>query len=470
VFPELNLHQCLSRALEHKGFTDPTEVQSATIPAAMSGKDLLITAETGSGKTAAFLIPIMHQLLTDDAPKNGVRAVILTPTRELARQIEKHAKELARFSRLMVNVITGGEDFKFQRSTFRKNPEIIVATPGRLKEHLEKASVDFNDLEYLVLDEADRMLDMGFTEDVLAIAERCNSARQTLLYSATLDGRKLQHAIPLLLNAPQTIALASANQANANITQQMVLTDDEKHKSTLLLRTLEKAEFDKVVVFANTKAQTGKLSGWLRYKDIHCGVLHGDMTQDARNEEMSRMRNGKIRILIATDVAARGLDVKGIDLVINFDMPYSVEDFVHRTGRTGRAGTTGIAMTYVAARDWNMMATIERQAGVQFEHKTIKGLEAKYKGPAKVKSSGKIAGLKKRSDDKKKSKPKEKTKVRHRDIKNVGNRRKPNAEKGSEKATNTAKGPKASSKASSAKFGDGTGAFSFKKKTTDKPE
>lgn len=460
MFPELDLHQCLTRALEHKGFTDPTEVQSATIPAAMKGQDLLISAETGSGKTAAFLIPIIHQLLTDDSPKNGVRAVILTPTRELARQIEKHAKELVRFSRLLVNVITGGEDFKYQRSTFRKNPEIIVATPGRLKEHLEKASVDFKDLEFLVLDEADRMLDMGFTEDVLAIAERCNTARQTLLYSATLDGRKLQHAIPLLLNEPQTIALASANQANANIVQQMVLTDDEKHKSTLLLRLLEKGLFDKVVVFANTKAQTGKLSGWLRYKDIHCGVLHGDMTQDARNEEMSRMRNGKVKILLATDVAARGLDVKGIDLVINFDMPYSVEDFVHRTGRTGRAGTSGIAMTFVAARDWNMMATIERQAGVQFEHKTIKGLEAKYKGPAKVKSSGKVAGLKKRSDDKKKTKPKEKTKVRHRDTKNVGKRRKSTAEKAADKTAQPTTG----------KFGDGTGAFSFKKKTSDKPE
>ncbi len=451
MFPELELHQCLTKALELKGFNEPTEVQSAAVPATLEGKDLLVSAETGSGKTAAFLIPIIQKMLVDDTPKNGVRAVILTPTRELARQIEKHAKELIKFSRLLAHAITGGDDFKYQRSLFRKNPEIIVATPGRLKEHLEKGSIDFADLEFLVLDEADRMLDMGFTEDVMIIADSCRAERQTLLYSATLDGRKLQHAIPLLLNEPETIALSSPTQANESIVQQIILTDDERHKTLLLLRLLEKGNYRKVIVFTNTKIQTSKLAGWLRYKDIHCGVLHGDMTQDGRNEEMARMRNGKLKVLIATDVAARGLDVKGIDIVINFDMPYSVEDFVHRTGRTARAGASGLAITFVAARDWNMKAKIEREAGIKFEQEILKGIEAKYKGPKKLKSSGKAASTKKRDDDKsKKTKPKERTKVRHRDTKNIGKRRKPTGQK--DEAPKTGK------------FGDGSGAFSFKKK------
>lgn len=451
MFSELNLHHCLSKALEHQKFSQPTPVQAAAVPATLEGKDLLISAETGSGKTAAFLIPIIQRLLTDDAPKNGARALILTPTRELARQVVKHAQNLLSFSRLQVNAITGGDDFKYQRSVFRKNPEIIVATPGRLIEHLEKGSTDFNDLEFLVLDEADRMLDMGFSEDVVNIAGFCSTERQTLLYSATLDDRKLKHVIPDLLKDPNTIALSAPKQANDSITQQMVLTDDERHKTLLLLRLLEAGEFDKCVVFTNTKAQANKLAGWLRYKDVHCGVLHGDMTQDGRNEEMSRMRNGKVKILLATDVAARGIDVKGINLVINFDMAYSVEDFVHRTGRTGRAGEEGLAITFVAARDWNMMVRVEREAGIKFERQIIKGLEAKYKGPKKTKSSGKIAGKKKadktsKLDKKDSAKKGDKTKQRHRDRKNVGKRRKP----------------------SGTQFGDGTAVFSLKRKS--KPE
>nr|WP_279537209.1 DEAD/DEAH box helicase [Aestuariicella hydrocarbonica] len=435
-------------------FTEPTDVQKATIPLALEGRDLVVSSETGSGKTAAFILPTLNRLLQQDAPKSGTRALILTPTRELCRQIVKHCKQLAAFSHLEVNAITGGHDFKYQRAIFRKNPEILVATPGRLKEHLEKGSADFKDLEVLILDEADRMLDMGFTDDVMEIAASCNADRQTLLFSATLDGQ--QYLTDSLLRDPETIAIGDHSQANANVQQKIVLTDDEKHKNKLLLKLLETQEYDKAIVFVNTKAQTNKLVGWLKYMQQDVGVLHGDMDQDARNNEMNRLRRGRIKMLIATDVAARGLDIKGIDLVINYDLARNSEDFIHRTGRTGRAGQDGLAISLITQRDWDLMARFERELDIRFDRYSVPGLEAKFKGPKKVKSSGKAAATKKRDTSdksgKKSGKKVEKSKVRHRDTKNIGKRRKPTAAQ------------EAEAKSAAEKWGDGFSAAPIKKK------
>lgn len=451
MFADLKLNERLLKALDALEFTEPTEVQKATIPLALEGHDLVVSSETGSGKTAAFVLPTLHHLLQTDAPKSGTRALILTPTRELCRQIVKHCKQLAAFSHLEVNAITGGHDFKYQRAIFRKNPEILVATPGRLKEHLEKGSTDFNDLEVLILDEADRMLDMGFTDDVMEIAAHCNPERQTLLFSATLDGQ--QYLTDSLLREPQTIALGEPTQANARVLQKIVLTDDEKHKNLLLNKLLETENFDKAIVFVNTKAQANKLVGWLRYMKHEVGVLHGDMDQDARNNEMNRLRRGRMKLLVATDVAARGLDIKGIDLVINYDLARNGEDFIHRTGRTGRAGEDGVAISFITHRDWDLMVRIERELSIRFERFKVPGLEAKFKGPKKVKSSGKAAGTKKRdSEDKKAGTKTEKVKVRHRDSKNVGKRRKPTAEQ------------EAAAKTAAEKWGDGFSAAPIKKK------
>lgn len=451
MFADLKIHDRLIKALDALEFTEPTEVQKATIPLALEGRDLLVSSETGSGKTAAFMLPTLHKLLQQDAPKSGTRALILTPTRELCRQVVKHCKQLAAFSHLEVNAITGGHDFKYQRAIFRKNPEILVATPGRLKEHIERGSADFSDLEVLILDEADRMLDMGFTDDVMEIAAHCNKDRQTLLFSATLDGQ--QYLTDSLLRDPETIAIGEHTQANTLVQQKIVLTDDEKHKNKLLLKLLQTQEYDKAIVFVNTKSHTNKLVGWLRYMQMDIGVLHGDMDQDARNNEMNRLRRGRVKILIATDVAARGLDIKGIDLVINYDLARNSEDFIHRTGRTGRAGQEGLAISLITQKDWDLMVRFERELEIRFERFTVPGLEAKFKGPKKVKSSGKAAGVKKRdSQDKKTPKKAEKVKVRHRDTKNIGKRRKPSAKQ------------EEAAKSAAEKWGDGFAPAPLKKK------
>jgi superfamily II DNA/RNA helicase len=432
TFSQYPLHERLLKALDQHGFHKPTEVQSATVEPALAGKDLLVSAETGSGKTAAFLIPTLHKLMETDAPKAGTRALILTPTRELARQIVKHCKQLVSFSRIQVDTITGGADFKYQRSVFRKNPEIIVATPGRLIEHIERGSPDFADLEVLILDEADRMLDMGFAEDVETIAKHCNSERQTLLFSATLDNRKAAHVITDLLTEPEAITLAKPRQLNENIQQQKILSDDEKFKRKQLQKLLELEEFHKALIFTNTKAQTSKLAGWLKYLDYNVGVLHGDMNQDARNDEMNRLRRGRVNILVATDVAARGLDVKGIELVVHFELARNSEDYIHRSGRTGRSGEQGKSIALIAPWEWNLLTMIEKQVGEEFELRKLPGLESKFKKPGKAKPAKKA--VKKKDATKKKSasanKPGDKAnkpKQRHRDQKNKGKRRAPAA-------------------------------------------
>lgn len=412
------------KALEQQGFTAPTEVQQATLEIALSGKDLMVSAETGSGKTAAFLIPAIQRMLQQDAPNSGTRLLVLSPTRELAQQILKHCKKLIANTRLQAAAITGGAEFKYQRAVFRKNPEIIIGTPGRIKEHIERGSPDFSDLEVLVLDEADRMLDMGFAEDVEAIAKHCSPQRQTLLFSATLNERKAAHVITDLLREPETVALAKPRQLNDNIRQQKILADDEKFKRRQLQKLLENERYGKALIFTNTKAQTSKLAGWLKYLDYKVGVLHGDMEQDARYDEMNRLRQGRVDLLVATDVAARGLDVKGIDLVIHFELARSTEDYIHRSGRTGRSGESGTSIALVAPNEWNLLTLIEKQVNCEFELRSLPGLEAKFKKPAKKKTNKKKPAKKTAANSKTATKA-AKPKQRLRDQKNKGKRRQP---------------------------------------------
>ncbi|OUS27673.1 RNA helicase [Gammaproteobacteria bacterium 45_16_T64] len=423
MFSELALNDRLLKAITKLGFEKTTPVQAQAIPLALAGKDLLVSAKTGSGKTAAFLLPSLHRFLENPAPDSGTRALILVPTRELARQVLKQCSQFADFTNIKSTMIIGGEDFKFQKSQFRKNPEIVIATPGRLVEHLDAGSIDFKDLEVLVLDEADRMLDMGFVEDVMHIAKACNNKRQTLLFSATLKQRGLEEIIGEALNEPEKLILDTHKDEHSQIRQQAVLADDNDHKDKLLATLLENETYNKALVFTNKKVQATRLCGLMRYKNNRAGVLQGDLSQEERNHVMSLFRNGQVNVLIATDVAARGIDVDGIDLVINYDMPRNGDDYIHRIGRTGRADSEGVAISFVTSFEWNLKAAIERYLRHNFEKRTIKGFEGKFKGPKKLKSSGKSAGAKKFKQEKKGEA--EKTKNRLRDKKNVGKRRKP---------------------------------------------
>lgn len=423
-FHELIADPQLLKAIDAYGYEQPTPVQLLAIPQVLAGKNLLVSSKTGSGKTAAFLLPALQKILTrPTANSQSSRILILTPTRELARQIVKNAQQLLKFTHIKVGMVCGGEEFKYQKAMLRKNPEIIVGTPGRLAEHVTHKSTDFTGLDFLVLDEADRMLEMGLSEDVIAIANTCSTDRQTLLFSATLEPHGIRHLIKqVVLGESEEIVVSEV--ANA-IEQQMILADDVKHKEKLLVALLEKSSFEKVVVFTNTKAKAVQLDNLLRYHKYKVSALHGDITQDQRRASLDFFRQGKTQVLVATDVAARGLDIPGVDLVVNFDMAHSGDDYLHRIGRTGRADSEGRAVSFVAANDWNLTKGIERYLDTHFELISIPGLVGHYKGPDKIKSSGKAASIKKKTPEKKPASDKEKVKVRARDKKNIGKRRTP---------------------------------------------
>ena len=423
-FNHFALDRRLLEAADKMGFEHATPVQSETIPKALTRKDLWVCAKTGSGKTAAFLLPALETALKASQPQTGARILILAPTRELANQIHKQCRHLAGFTPIQSGLITGGDDFKKQSALFHKNAEIIIATPGRLLEHIEEGSPDFTHLDMLILDEADRMLDMGFSADILNIVEHCNPQRQTLMFSATLNPtvKGIAHK---LLKEPEKVYLDGIQEEHGNIQQQMILADDFEHKQKLLHWLLLNENYDKAIVFTNTKLQADKLRGPIRGKKLRAGSLHGDMDQKERNRVMELYREGAINILVATDVAARGLDIDGIDLVVNFDLARNGDDYVHRIGRTGRADKPGLAIALINAAEWNQLAGIERYLKQRLTRRTIKELEGKYKGPKKLKASGKAVGNKNKRDTQKiESK---KVKNRHRDQKNIGKRRKPSA-------------------------------------------
>ena len=431
LFSDLALHERLHKALNELGFDQATPVQEQTIPKAFEARDLLVNAETGSGKTAAFLLPMLHHMQNNSAPKISTRGLVLVPTRELARQVLQECERLAKFTYLKAGLITGGDDFRHQVNTLRKNPEIIIATPGRLLEQMESGNTDFSDLEYLILDEADRMLDFGFSADMVKIASECRQERQTMLFSATLKQKGMHELIQLVLNDPESITLSTARDKHENIHQQIMLADDVKHKEKLLEWLLKNESFEKALVFSNTRDNADRLCALLRYHDLRVGVLHGEMDHKDRKKTMTMLQEGHINILVATDVAARGLDVKGIELVINFDMARSGDDYVHRIGRTGRAGEKGLAISLISSTEWNLMSSIERYLKTRFEKRTIKELRGTWKGPRKLKASGKAAGKKKKKVT---AKGKEEVgKQRHREKKNVGKRRAPKKQQASEK-------------------------------------
>jgi ATP-dependent RNA helicase SrmB len=427
-FSDLQLDEQLLSAITKLGFEQPTPVQLQSIPLALEYKDLLVSAETGSGKTAAFLLPTLHHLLTLPSRKLGVRALILTPTRELAQQIFKNCQQLTEFTDLKTGLITGGDDFRLQQNMLRRNTEIVIATPGRVLELMDQEIPNFSNLEVLILDEADRMLDMGFSEDVLTIANSCNTQRQTLLFSATLTHFGVIKMADKLLKNHEVVALNTLHDGHRNIEQQIVLADDNDHKLKLLTWLLQNETYDKALIFTNSRIQADALRGPLRGQKLRVGVLHGEMDQKDRNRMMELFREGVVNIMLATDLAARGLDIKGINLVINFDVPRNGINYIHRIGRTGRIDELGLTIALVKHTEWNLMSGIERFLKQKFKQRNIKELEGKYKGPKKLKASGKATGGKKKTEPKKAAV--EKVKIRHRDKKNIGKRRVPTAKSG----------------------------------------
>ena len=391
-FDALQLDPAILRALQSAGYDSPTPVQAQAVPAALAGRDLMASAQTGSGKTAAFLLPALQKMIRrSDKPGKGPRVLVLTPTRELAMQVEKNAQLYAQNMKwLRSATLVGGAGFGFQIKALSRPIDLIVATPGRLMDHMRAGRIDFERLEMLVLDEADRMLDMGFIDDIKTIVAATPDSRQTLLFSATWDGEVGKLARNLTKN-PEVIEIERVDE-QGKIEEQLLYCDDKNHKNRLLDHILRDANIDQCVIFTATKAMSEQLADELYEKGFAANCLHGDMPQGWRNRTLNDLRRGRTKILVATDVAARGIDVPTITHVINYDLPKQAEDYVHRIGRTGRAGRTGIAISFADAREYMLVHKIERYLGRKLPETAIPGMEPTRKrskaAPSKPKGKG----------------------------------------------------------------------------------
>ena len=376
-FESLNLDPAILRAIEESGYTTPTAIQAQAIPEVIAGHDLMASAQTGTGKTAAFMLPALNLLATPHESKSrGPRILVLTPTRELAAQVNEAARKYGKFLRARTVSIVGGMPYPLQNKLLSQPLDILVATPGRLLDHMERGRIDLSRLQMLVLDEADRMLDMGFLPDVERICEQLTAERQTLLFSATLDGDIARIAKQILKN-PKTIQVAAQREKHANIEQRLHYVDDMTHKNKLLEHLLIAPEVNQVIIFTSTKRHADVLAEDLYAAGHKTAALHGDMTQGARNRTLTKLRHGDVKVLVATDVAARGIDVHGITHVINYDLPKFAEDYVHRIGRTGRAGNTGIAISFASNIDRHILRKIEQFTGNTMSPAVIEGFEPK---------------------------------------------------------------------------------------------
>ncbi len=381
-FKDFNLDEKLLKALGELGYEEPTPVQMQAIPKALEGSDIICSAQTGTGKTAAFMLPSLQRMLSNPRGKaNKPRILVLAPTRELAMQIcsvsEKYAKHLFPCKTLC---IYGGAPYPLQNRMLSRPYEILVATPGRLLDHMEQGRIDLSDVECLILDEADRMLDMGFIDDVERIAKAASREdRQTLLFSATIDN-KIQRLSKNLQKNPEQIFLESSKRENVNIEQKLYYVDNFGHKMRLLDHILENTEIEQAIIFISTRNHAETLAEELQEKGYNAGALHGDMRQGQRTRIIGKLRNGSINFLVATDVAARGIDILTISHVINIDLPFQPEDYIHRIGRTGRAGGTGVAITFATYKEERSVFKINELMGTPMTSLTIEGLEPSAKG------------------------------------------------------------------------------------------
>ncbi len=395
-FDSLGLAPALLSSIERTGFTTPTPVQMAAIPPAMAGSDLMVSSQTGSGKTAAFMLPALHRIAQKSANKGrGVQVLVLTPTRELALQVsEATAAYGSNLDDLRIATVVGGMPYGAQLKALSRRVDVLVATPGRLLDHLQARRVDLSTVHTLVLDEADRMLDMGFIDDINTIVDRTPQDRQTLLFSATLDGTVAKLAARMMRD-PQRIELASQSDRHANITQTLLYADDAGHKLRLLDHILRDAAMGQAIVFTATKRGADDLAEHLADAGFSVMALHGDMNQRQRSRTLTEVQDGRVRVLVATDVAARGIDVQAISHAINYDLPMQPEDYVHRIGRTGRAGRDGLAYTLAVHGERHKVRRIEHFIGHQIPSEVIAGLEPQRTPSARPEGAGRGAGGKK---------------------------------------------------------------------------
>ncbi|WP_410687056.1 ATP-dependent RNA helicase SrmB [Avibacterium paragallinarum] len=429
-FEELDLAPELLKALAKKGYQRPTAIQLESIPAAMTERDVLGSAPTGTGKTAAFLLPALQHLLDNPRRKPGTpRVLVLTPTRELAMQVAEQAEQLAQFTNLDITTITGGVAYQNHGEVFNSNQDLVVATPGRLLQYIQEENFDCRGVEILIFDEADRMLQMGFGQDAEKIAAETRWRKQTLLFSATLEGELLMDFAGRLLNDPVQIDAEPSRRERKKIQQWYYHADSDEHKVKLLARFIEQEKVSKGIIFVRRRETVRELSDILRKRGIRSTYLEGEMAQTQRNNAIDKLKNGVVTVLVATDVAARGIDIDDISHVMNMDLPYSADTYLHRIGRTARAGKKGVAVSFVEAHDYKLLGKIKRYTEELLKPRIIEGLEPRTKAPkdgeVKKVSKKQKARLKKIRDDKKKNEQQKKAKLRHKDQKNIGKRRQP---------------------------------------------
>ncbi|WP_019894525.1 DEAD/DEAH box helicase [Hydrogenovibrio halophilus] len=410
-FEALDLDPSLLAALEAQHFHRPTAVQAATIPVMMEQRDLLAGAATGTGKTAAFVLPALQRLLDDPRPTRHPRVLILAPTRELAFQTHKVVKQLGHFCEFSSQVITGGIAANQQLSRLKQPLDILVATPGRLLKLMADAFLDLSDLELVIIDEADRMLDMGQGPDVLALLEAIPREFQGGCFSATLAGKGLEDFAQQVLDEPEVIHIDAPNQQSRQVQQSLYLAKDRDHKGQLLQAIIRDPACQRALIFCNKKERAIEWQAWLQAQDIDSLLLHGDMIQAKRLQILKRFRQGQPPVMVATDVAARGLDVDGITHVINADMPFRGDQYIHRIGRTGRGHQAGVAISLIERHDLPNLQRIEYHLQQTLPTEVIKGLEP---------------GFSRKDLDKRAKKPKKKAKAKKKvSAKKSGKAKKP---------------------------------------------
>ncbi|MCG6200765.1 ATP-dependent RNA helicase SrmB [Psychromonas antarctica] len=435
-FEALDLDQHLLTAIAKMGHTRPTSIQTLAIPPAMDEQDIMASAPTGTGKTLAFLLPAVQRLIDFPRRRGGsARILVLTPTRELAVQISEVAQQLVTGTDLVVGNIIGGISYQVQEQVITDSVDIVIATPGRLMEYIDSEAFDCREVETLILDEADRMLDMGFIQVMDRIAGETRWRKHTSLFSATLEGKGLREFSRDVLKNPVQLTAEVSRRESGKILQWVHLADSSEHKLKLLAAILqqqvkEDEQQQKVIVFVKTRDRLAELVAQLAELKISCSYLRGEMDQEKRNLALAQFKEGKVNILIATDVAARGIDVPDITHVINYDMPRSADIYVHRIGRTARGGKKGTAISLVAAHDVDMLAKVERYTDQKLKRRVIKSLrpthkeaqlsQQKSKKPVSKKGKERLDELKKQQKAKRLKKKEDMGKQRHRNVKAKG--------------------------------------------------
>ncbi len=370
AFSELSLAEPLNRAVAEMGYVEMTPIQAQAIPVVLQGRDVMGAAQTGTGKTAAFSLPLLQRMLKHEnsstsPARHPVRALVLLPTRELADQVAEQIRLYAKYTQLRSTVVFGGMDMKPQTAELKRGVEVLVATPGRLLDHIEAKNAVLNQVEYVVLDEADRMLDIGFLPDLQRILSYLPKQRTTLLFSATFSP-EIKRLANSYLQDPVTIEVARSNATASTVEQHFYRVDDDD-KRAVMRQILRDRQVRQAFVFVNSKLGCARLARTLERDGLRTTALHGDKSQDERLKALDAFKKGEVDLLVCTDVAARGLDIKDVPAVFNFDIPFNAEDYVHRIGRTGRAGASGLAVSFVTGRDTRQLADIEKLIGKKAE-------------------------------------------------------------------------------------------------------